>query len=216
MRKYKYILFDLDGTLIRSHPGIFSCIRHALSVMGRPQPTEEELRKCVGPSLVYSFSNFFGMSQADAERATAIYREQYAKTGVYENHPFEGVQETLKGLQEHGYILALATSKPQVFADVITQRFGLNEYLTVRVGCGLDGSLPTKASVIAEAVKRLGAEKADCLMIGDRRQDAMGAKEVGVDCALLKLGYAEEGEIEECEPAFVFNDFADLSAFLTE
>ena len=184
--------------------------------MGRPQPTEEELRKCVGPSLVYSFSNFFGMSQADAERATAIYREQYAKTGVYENHPFEGVQETLKGLQEHGYILALATSKPQVFADVITQRFGLNEYLTVRVGCGLDGSLPTKASVIAEAVKRLGAEKADCLMIGDRRQDAMGAKEVGVDCALLKLGYAEEGEIEECEPAFVFNDFADLSAFLTE
>ena len=216
MRKYKYILFDLDGTLIRSHPGIFSCIRHALSVMGKPEPTEQELRKCVGPSLVYSFSNFFGMSQADAEQATAIYREQYAKTGVYENQPFEGAGGTLKRLQEHGYILALATSKPQVFADLITKRFSLDGYLSVSVGCGLDGSFPTKASVIAEAIKRLGAGKEDCLMVGDRRQDAEGAKEVGVDCALLKLGYAEEGEIEECKPAFVFNDFADLSAFLTE
>lgn len=216
MRKYKYILFDLDGTLIRSHPGIFSCIRHALSVMGKPEPTEENLRKCVGPTLVYSFSHFFGMTQAEAERATALYREQYAKTGVYENQPFEGVKETLERLQKHGYVLALATSKPQVFADVITERFGFNEHLSVRVGCGLDGSLPTKASVIAEAVKRLNAEKEDCLMVGDRRQDAAGAKEVGVDCALLKLGYAEEGEIEESEPTFAFNDFADLAAFLTE
>ncbi|MBQ8229719.1 MAG: HAD hydrolase-like protein [Clostridia bacterium] len=216
MRKYKYILFDLDGTLIQSHPGIFSCMRHALAKMGCPEPAEEVLRKCVGPTLVYSFSHFFGMSQADAEKATAIYRQQYSKTGVYENQPFEGAVETLKILKEQGYVLALATSKPQVFADMITDRFGMSEQFTVRVGCGLDGSLPTKASVIAEAVKRLGAEKEDCLMVGDRRQDAAGAKEVGVDCALLKLGYAEDGEIEEAEPSFVFNDFADLTAFLTE
>lgn len=216
MRRYKYILFDLDGTLIRSHKGIFSCIRHTLSQMGCPEPTEDVLRKCVGPTLVYSFSHFFGMSQADAEKATAIYREQYSKTGVYENEPFDGAYEVLKDLKDYGYVLALATSKPQVFSDFITDRFGLSEHLSVRVGCGLDGSLPTKASVIAEAIKRLGAEKEDCLMVGDRRQDALGAKEVGVDCALLKLGYAEEGEIEEAKPSFVFNDFADLTAFLTE
>lgn len=56
--KYKYILFDLDGTLTHSHPGIYGCIRYALEKMGEPEPKEEYLKQCVGPSLMYSFTPF--------------------------------------------------------------------------------------------------------------------------------------------------------------
>lgn len=215
MKKYKHILFDLDGTLTYSHPGIYGCIRYALEKMGREEPAMERLRCCIGPSLMYSFQNYFGMNEQDAERATALYRERYSVIGWKENAPIEGALEALKILKEAGYGLALATSKPLVYAEKITDTFGFSAYLDVQVGPGMDGSLSTKASVIAEAMKKLGVSAQECLMVGDRKHDAEGAKENGVDCALLKVGYAEnEEEFERAAPQYVFEDFSELCTFL--
>ena len=217
MRKYKYILFDLDGTLTRSHYGIFNCFRYALKKMGREEePSEEILKKCVGPSLEYSFENFFGMSKQDAVIATAKYRERYKDIGIWENEPMEGVLEGLQALKKAGYILAMSTSKPKIFADQIAEKFGFSPYFSAQVGCGLDGSFPTKAAVIAETMRQLSASKEECLMIGDRFHDAEGAKENGVDCALLRFGYAEDGEIESAKPEYVFEDFQQLTKFLID
>lgn len=216
MRKYKYVLLDLDGTLIYSHPGIFSCFRKVLKKRGLPSPTDEELRKCIGPSLYHSFKYFFDMTDEEAWEATREYRVEYGLTGVYENEPIEGALEALKAMTAHGYILALATSKPQPYAEQIAQRLGFTPYLTVLVGCGFDGSFPTKADVVAEAVRQLGAPTEECLMVGDRKYDIEGAREKGVDGALLKIGYCEDGEEGLCKPDYVFNNLADLTAFLSE
>lgn len=215
MQKYKYVLFDLDGTLVMSHPGIFSCIRYALKELGYPEPDPALLPQCVGPSLHYSFSTFFGLSDEEATKATAKYREQYSVTGVYQNEPIEGALECLKALKEKGYRMALATSKPKIYADLIAERFGFSTYLDVQVGPGMDGSLPTKAAVIAEAMRQLGASANECLMVGDRKHDVEGAKLCGVDCVLLKVGYAEEGEERLCHPEYVLQNFKELTAFLT-
>ena len=215
MKKYRYILFDLDGTLTHSHPGIYGCFRYALEKMGWGEPKMEQLRRCVGPSLMYSFQNYFGMDEETARIATAKYRERYSVIGWKENAPIEGALETLKALKEAGYKLALATSKPIVYASQISALFGFAPYLDEEVGCGIDGSLPTKADVIAEAMKRLGATAEECLMVGDRFHDAEGAKQNGVDCALLKVGYAEnEEEFVWSKPEYVFEDFTQLNAFL--
>ncbi len=215
MNKYKYILFDLDGTLIYSHPGIFACFRYAMEKMGRERPTDEQLKPVVGPSLFYSFTKLFDMGEEAAERAVALYRERYATDGVWENQPIEGALSALKTLKEAGYILALATSKPFVFAEKIVEKHGFSPYLTATVGCGTDGSLPTKADVIREALKRLNAEKESCLMVGDRLYDAEGALAAGIDCALLKVGgYADEEELYSCGARFVFEDFAELVKYL--
>lgn len=216
MRGYKYILLDLDGTLILSHEGIFSCVQHALEKMGKPQAEERILRECIGPPLEYSFSVILGLGEEESKIATKIYRARYGEKGVYETSPMEGALECLKTLSDKGYILALSTSKPQIFAEKITEKMGFTKYLTVQVGCGLDGSFPTKASVIEETVKKLGARKEECLMVGDRKHDAEGAKEVGIDCALLRIGYGTEAEIRESAPNFVFDGFSDLTEFLTK
>ena len=217
MKKYRYILFDLDGTLVYSHPGIYACFRYALEKMGvGEEPCEEVLQKCVGPSLEYSFATFFGMTEEDAKRATAFYRERYALKGVFENTPIPGALDCLKGLKEAGYILALATSKPKIFADKIAERFGFSEYLTVQIGPGMDGSLPTKTDVIIEAMRQLNAKSEECLMVGDREYDVVGARKAGVDCVGLLLGYAEQGEFARCNPAFVVKDFEELTALLSK
>ncbi|MBE7086144.1 MAG: HAD family hydrolase [Clostridiales bacterium] len=216
MKKYRYILFDLDGTLIYSHPGIYSCFQHALKAMGKPEAAQDVLRKCIGPSLMYSFATFFDMTEEDARKATALYREQYSVTGVYENAPIEGALECLKDLKSKGYVMALATSKPKIYADIIAERWGFSVYLQEQVGPGMDGSLDSKAEVIAEAIRLLGANKEECLMIGDRHHDIEGAKENGIDSVLLKVGYAAEGEEMECQPTYVVEDFAALETFLTK
>ena len=214
-KKYKYILFDLDGTLIYSHPGIYSCIRYALESLGEKEPLDSQLIKCIGPSLMYSFTKIFGLSEERATLATAKYREKYGVTGVYENEPIEGALEGLKRLKEEGYALAMATSKPKIYADIIAERWGFSKYLSVQVGSGIDGSFPTKASVISEVMRQFGASANECLMVGDRFHDNEGAVENGMDCALLRVGYAEDGEMEEVKPTYVFDGFSDLVEFLT-
>ncbi len=215
MKKYGYILFDLDGTLVYSHPGIFSCFRYAMEKMGREIPTDEQLKPVVGPSLFYSFTTFFGMNEEDAKRAVALYREEYVRAGMWKNDPVEGALDCLKALKGAGYQTALATSKPLEYASKIVEKQGFAAYLTAQAGSGLDGSFPTKASVIAEALRLLGASKEECLMVGDRYYDAEGAKEAGVDCALLKIGgYASEEELYSCGAKYVFADFAELTNFL--
>jgi phosphoglycolate phosphatase len=215
MKRYKYILFDLDGTLIYSHPGIFSCIRYALNELGMSEPKLEQLRKCIGPTLMYSFQNFFHLDEETARKATAKYREKYGVSGVLENEPIEGVIDLLKALKEAGYKLAMATSKPSIYSDRIAERFGFSEYFSAQVGSGIDGSLPTKASVITEAMRRLGATAEETLMVGDRKHDSEGAQENGVDCALLKVGYAEdEQEFIDAKPTYVFDGFEGLKNLL--
>ena len=217
MKKYRYILFDLDGTLIRSHYGIFECIAIALEQMGRPQPTQEQLSRCIGPTLMYSFQHYFGLDEEGAREATARYRAVYPERGIFNCKLIDGMTECLENLQKAGYILAVSTSKPEAFATKIADKFAFSGYFQEIVGCGLDGSLPTKASVIAETMRRLGATARECLMIGDRHHDVEGARENGVDCALLKVGYAEsEEEYEWAKPEFVFENFPALEAFLTE
>ena len=215
MKKYKYILFDLDGTLTHSHMGIHGCIRYALEQMGRAEPKPEQLKGCIGPSLMYSFQTYFGMNEEDATIATAKYRERYSVIGWQENEPIQGALETLKALKEAGYKTAMATSKPIVYAAKIAEKFGFSPYLDEEVGSGIDGSLPTKASVIQEAMRRLGATKSECLMVGDRWHDVEGAKENGIDCAMLKVGYAEsEEEYVSANPEYVFENFDGLRALL--
>ena len=214
MSKYKFILFDLDGTLIYSHPGIHAGFRYALKELGEKEPTQEQLGRCIGPSLMYSFQTYFGLSEERAALATEKYREQYSKTGVYENMPVEGALDGLKALKKAGFKMAMATSKPYVYANIIAERWGFKEYLDEIVGPGMDGSLHTKAMVITEAMKRLGADKESCLMVGDRHHDIEGARENGVDCAMLKVGYAEEGEFEKFPPDYVFEGFSDFTKFL--
>ncbi len=215
MQKYKYILFDLDGTLIYSHPGIYACFYHALEKIGWQPPTAEQLKLCIGPSLMYSFQNYYGMDEKTAWKATQIYREEYGRTGVLQNEPIPGAVELLRDLKNAGYKLAMATSKPEKYARQIADRFGFSAYFCVQTGCGFDGSFPTKASVIEETMKRAGATAKECLMVGDRKHDSEGAKEMGVDCALLKIGYAESAdEYEKATPKYIFDGFDELREFL--
>ncbi|MGB7980533.1 MAG: HAD hydrolase-like protein [Candidatus Nanopelagicales bacterium] len=208
------VLFDLDGTLTASGPGILASVRHALRALGEPIPDEAVLAAFIGPPLLDSFTGPCGLPPARAQDAIAAYREHYSEQGQYENSVYAGVPELLGALTDAGRTVALATSKAQVYAESILAHFGLTGFFTVVVGSELDGRRTRKAEVIAEVLARLDRPAADCVMIGDRAHDVIGALAVGMPCVGVLWGYGSAQELASAGADALVRAPADLHALL--
>ena len=127
--KYDAVIFDLDGTLTESEPGITKSVQYTLERMNRTPMTQSELRRFIGPPLVESFMNLAGMSEEEAEKAIEIYRERFSAIGWRENSVYSGIAPLLKSLKGNGAYVAVATGKPLDFSLRILDYFGLSPFI---------------------------------------------------------------------------------------
>ena len=202
--RHDLILLDLDGTLMDSAAGIISSIRHTYVTLGVPAPPDDELRRFVGPPITESFLAH-GFTPESLPEAMRVYRADFAARGMHDNRVFDGIEETLTALVAAGATLAVATSKPEVFARELTAEFGLDPYLAGTYGATLDEhSRASKAAVISYALLELEETAfADrglpplerIVMVGDRSHDVAGARLNGLACVGVAWGYADEGEL---------------------
>lgn len=209
---HKYILFDLDGTLTDPKEGITKSVAYSLKKMRNIEVDVEELTKFIGPPLMDSYSEYYGFTEEESRKAIEYYREYFKDKGIYENIIYDGIKELLEKLKNKGKVLVVATSKPTVFAEVIIRHFDLEGYFTFIVGSNLDGSRTRKSEVIEAALKKLGInDLADVVMIGDRKHDIMGAKEVNVDSIGVVYGYGSFDELKKAGADHVVNSVNELS-----
>lgn len=194
----KYILFDLDGTLTESAPGIINSLKYALEKLEIKDYDESMLGQFIGPPLAVSFKKFLGFSDEQSLNAIEVYREYFQDRGLFENAVYDGVSDMLAELKAHGLTLGVATSKPEVYAKKIIEHFNLDGYFTDICGIPLDDEKMTKSQVIAMAVKRLGIDDTDtAVMVGDRDYDVKGAAQNGIKCIGVTYGYGSENELIE-------------------
>jgi phosphoglycolate phosphatase len=196
-RTWTCVLFDLDGTITDSAPGITKSIAATLETLGRPIPSPAELVEYVGPPLLDSFRDFAHMTEAEAREALAIYRTSYHADGAFDSAVFPGVRGVLKRLKDAGIPLAVATSKPELQAIRILDHFGLTEFFDVICGASEDESRSAKGDVVAEALRRLteqGVDLSQTVMVGDRSHDVAGASEHGLPAILVEWGYGSPAE----------------------
>ena len=195
--KQSFILFDLDGTLTDSGEGIMNSAAYALRQLDMTEENPARLRRFVGPPLKHSFMEFYGMEDAKAEQAIALYREYYTERGIRENRVYDGVEAMLARCVRSGKTLALATSKPTVFAQQILDDFGLSPYFSIVCGSNLDGTRVIKAEIIAQVLCDAKVEAGGAVMVGDRKHDVIGAKECGVFSVGVTYGYGSREELLE-------------------
>lgn len=184
-------LLDLDGTLSEAGPAITAAVALALEQVGADPLDEAALRAFVGPPLEDSFAALPGMDEALVERAVAAYRGSYDLLG---SPLYVGVLEALQTLYDAGLRLALATSKPQPFAEQVVEAHGLEPLLEAVVGSDRAGGRRTKGDVVAETLRRAVPQRR-AVMVGDREHDVRGAAEHGVDCVGVLWGYGDEAEL---------------------
>jgi phosphoglycolate phosphatase len=192
------LLFDLDGTLTDPFQGITKCIMHALIAMGRPSPTAENLRWCIGPPLKNSFLILLD-SEDDrlAEEALAIYQERFGTIGLFENELYPDIHQALGDLARMGHGLFVATSKPSPYAERIVEHFGLQKYFQGVYGSDLDGTRSDKSALISYILQQESIASSDTIMIGDRKHDVVGAKANGLAAVGVLWGYGTKDELDQ-------------------
>lgn len=212
---YHAILFDLDGTLTDSAEGITKSVQYAMEKMNYESPKMEELRVFLGPPLKEQFMESFHLSDSQAVSAVEFYRERYNLVGVYENRPYEGVAALLDTLKKQGYVLGVASSKPEYYVEKILRHFGLYDFFTVVVGSEMNGNRTNKAEVIREALRRLNCEncREQVVMVGDRKYDVIGAANTGIDCIGVAYGYGGWEELNNAGPAAIVSTVQELQDF---
>ena len=214
----KYLLFDLDGTLTDPKIGITTCVQYALKSYGIEEPDLDKLEPFIGPPLKDSFMQFYGMDEKQAEAAIEKYRERFRDTGIFENKIYKGVPAMLRTLKAKGMSLAVASSKPTVFVKRILEHFHIEQYFDVVVGSELDGRLGTKTEVVQEALRQLFPDgqirRDEVYMIGDRKFDVEGARNVRVESIGVAYGYGSMEELKEAKADYIVRSVPELEQFL--
>ncbi|MDO5397709.1 MAG: HAD family hydrolase [bacterium] len=210
----KYIFFDLDGTLTDPQEGITNCVRYALEAFGIHEEDYDRLMRFIGPPLVDSFSQYYGFDKEKSLAAVEKYRERFSDVGLFENRVYDGICGLLTRLSEAGHVLVIATSKPRVYALRILAKYGLDGYFSFVAGSELDGTRNYKDEVISYAMENIGCAADEVIMVGDRRQDIIGAKKCGVTSCGVRFGYAEPGELEAAGADYIADDIEELENIL--
>lgn len=215
IEKYDIFLFDLDGTLTDPQEGITNSVKFALKYFGINETDEKKLLEFIGPPLIDSFMEFYGFTLDQAVIAREKYREYYSEKGVFENNLYAGIVDLLKKIKLAGKRMLVATSKPELFANITLKHFGIFEYFEAVCGADMNEKQHKKSDVIRKAVA-ITQEKdlSKFLMIGDRKHDLIGANEVGIDCVSVLYGYGTKDEFLPFNPKFIVPTVAGLEKLL--
>lgn len=212
---YKYVLFDLDGTLTDPEIGITNCVMYALEKFGIKENDRKKLHPFIGPPLTYSFQNFYGLSEEESKQAVSFYRERFSVKGLYENEVYDGVIELLQNLKKQGKVIVLATSKPEEYAIKILKHFDLYKYFDFVAGATMDGSRGEKADVITYALEISKVDdKSKTIMVGDRNYDVLGAKENDLDSIGVLYGFGDYDELTKAGATYIAETVEDILKYV--
>ena len=213
MQGFDAVLFDLDGTLFDSAPGIFDSFRYTLAQFG-VTATPQQLQRFLGPPLWNSFAQL--LPSGEVERAIGIYRQRYAErsgplTGIY-----PGVPEMLAALRAAGYTVCIATSKLRPVAVRLLREKGLEDAFDFIGGSSGDTALDTKTAVMRHVLSQPLLQGKHAVMVGDRDNDMQGAADCGLPALGALYGYGSAEELAPYAPLAMLSSVEELCDWLLE
>ena len=215
--KFTAVLFDLDGTLIDPKIGITESVRYAMAQMGQPIPTVENIDWCIGPPLQENFARLLQTEDKElVDTAVSQYRVRYSKEGLFEAIVYDGVPEMLTSLQEQGYRVLLATSKPHVYAREILAHFHLLTFFDGVYGSEMNGRNAHKTDLIRHVLQEEALQPHEAAMIGDREHDIIGAKANDVWAGGVLYGYGRRADLIAAKADQLYNNPFQIQQQFTE
>jgi len=215
-KQYDVVAFDLDGTLTNPERGLVAAFKYAFDKMGIEYRDEESLKRFIGPPLFEEWQRTLGISAEKSSEMLRVFRDFYQVFGWWDNEIYEGVPAMLSELKKRGKTIILATSKPEHFANKILHLFDIHRYFDFVGGAESDKKRDKKSEVLEYALMSVGAtEKEKCILVGDRKYDAEGAKKVGIDSMGVLYGHGSLEELEAAGFDYIVESVSDITKLIT-
>lgn len=204
---FEYFLFDFDGTLMDTSPGVYNSFDRVVDHynLGIDRSV---YRRMIGPPLRESFANILGLPENEIVNAMAKYREYYSVTGMYEADFYPGVLDAIRKLRSMGKKIFVATSKPEIYARSILEKKGVMDLFDFVGGSDIEEKGRVEKVDVVKYVLESNQidDLSKCLMIGDRFYDVKGAHLAGIKCAGILWGFGSRSEMEECGADYIVSD----------
>ena len=216
MKKYKLVIFDLDGTLLDTSEGILSAAKYAISQSGRVIPNQDVLETYIGPPIQQSFAKTFGIEGKELDDMALLFRNQYKDIDLLKAVPYEGIYELCKTLIDKEFILAVATYKREDYALKLLEYYRFDKYMSIICGSDFAGQF-TKADIIRKVIELSKVcSYDDVVMIGDTHHDAIGAEALGLDFigVTYGFGYKSNSDIVGNNVVGVAHDTSEIGTIL--
>jgi len=214
MNMIRYLLFDLDGTLVDSSLTISASLYYALDRLGISTAGQAPVASIIGMPLLDIFRGPYEMTHEQANAAVAHYRECYDNLAQAGTRVYDNIREALSTLQEGGFGLYVATVKPTPIAEKVLRDLDLRGYFDGVAGASMSHERRDKASIIAHALRKFDLDPLQSLMIGDRDQDIFGARQNGLPCIAVTYGFGSRGELESARPEHMAGHAGEIVALL--
>lgn len=194
----KYLLFDFDGTLFNTSPGILNCMKSVVKEYNVTKFSLEDLHLCIGPPISWTFETLFGIPKETVPEAIQFYRKQYNAGEIFNIIPYEGMEECLKKLHQDGYFLSVCSSKPKVACEKILNKFHWEQYFDDICGAIPEAKIESKEDVLEDFFKKHpNADSNNTILIGDTKYDALGAKNFHMGFLAVDYGFGSVEEMKE-------------------
>jgi phosphoglycolate phosphatase len=209
------VIFDLDGTLVDSRPGIFAGIHHMMGRLGHDLPTDAELDWLIGPPIDEAFARLLGRFGDDrVALAVATYREHYSSIGLFDVSPYDGIPDLLDDLADRGQTLLVATSKLVTYARRVLDHVGLTDRFAGIHGAEPDGRFRAKGDLLRHVIRSRALDPAATVMVGDREHDVRGALANVLAVVAVTYGYGTAEELRSAGASVLCDEVPRLREFL--
>jgi phosphoglycolate phosphatase len=210
-----HLLFDLDGTLADSFPGISRSINQTLTMLGREPVAEQHLRPFVGARLAVIFGTLLHCNdEALIDRAVEIYRPLFDEEGIFESRVFPGIPEALSTLRAAGHSLQVVTVRSIESARLVVRHLDIDQYFHAVHGPEPTQRTCDKADLVRAALDMADVDVRDTIMIGDRADDIRAARAHGVLAVAVQWGYGDDAELRAAKPDHFAATVADMVALV--
>ncbi|MFA9559577.1 pyrophosphatase PpaX [Evansella sp. AB-rgal1] len=205
------ILFDLDGTLINTIDLILDSFLHTMETYYPGEYTRKDVISFIGPPLSETFIN---LDPSKVEEMTKTYRAFNHEKHDELVKEYEGVIETLEALEKNNYKMAIVTTKRRDTAMKGMKLMGMDKFFNVVISLDEVVNYKPHPEPLEKAMKALGANPANTLMVGDSKHDILGGKNAGTKTAGVAWSIQGREYMESYEPDILLESMPDLLDYL--
>lgn len=211
MNNIKFIIFDLDGTLIDSSDGVVEAVNYSLTMMGEQTQHPDKIKPFIGFPLQTMYPHF---SKKPIDELYRHFQIKAAETVVSSTIQLDAVEPTLQELKNSGYTLSIASTKIKEHISGVIEKFDWHELITAYSGGNEVAEVKPAPDIFHLTMQKLSADKTNSIVVGDTINDVVAAQKAGLPVIAVRSPYGNVEELKKSKPDYIVDSITEIKEII--